>query len=272
MTALLTICCPTSARTREAGTDAAGTREARTRQLLDLLAHEQDPRVCREIRDEVVCCNLDVACAIAARYRGRGLEPDDLRQVAMVGLVKAAQRFHAGAGDSFLAFARPTILGEIRRHFRDAGWAVRPPRRLQELHADIRAVAGTLEQGLGAPPSTTQLADALGTDERWVAEARGLPGCYSPTSLDAKRDEHQRALGDELPDPGGDPSAIVVQRLALTTALRTLDAADLRLLRLRFEEELSQEEIGRRLGVSQMQVSRRLRRVLGRLRDELEAA
>jgi len=267
MTALLTTCSPASARTPE-----VGTREARTRQLLDRLAHEHDPRVCRRIRDEVVCCNIEVACAIAARYRGRGLEPDDLRQVALVGLVKAAQRYHAGAGDSFLAFARPTIRGEIRRHFRDAGWAVRPPRRLQELHADIRAVAAALEQDIGGPPTTAQLAEALGTDEGSVAEARELPGCYSPTSLDAKRDEHRRALADDLPDPGGDPSATVVQRLTLAAALRTLDAADRRLLRLRFEDELSQEEIGRRLGVSQMQVSRRLRRVLDRLRGELEAA
>jgi len=159
MTALLTTCSPASARTPE-----VGTREARTRQLLDRLAHEHDPRVCRRIRDEVVCCNIEVACAIAARYRGRGLEPDDLRQVALVGLVKAAQRYHAGAGDSFLAFARPTIRGEIRRHFRDAGWAVRPPRRLQELHADIRAVAAALEQDIGGPPHTAQLAEALGTD------------------------------------------------------------------------------------------------------------
>ena len=267
MTALLTTSSPLPAGTRD-----VGTREARTRQLLDQLAHERDPRACRRIRDEVVCCNIDVACAIAARYRGRGLEPDDLRQVAMVGLVKAVQRFHAGAGDSFLAFARPTILGEIRRHFRDAGWAVRPPRRLQELHADIRAVAGALEQDLGASPSAAQLADALGTDERSIAEARELPGCYSPTSLDARRDEHRRAIADELPDPDGVPSDKVDQQLSLAAALRTLAPPDLRLLRLRFEDELSQEEIGRRLGVSQMQVSRRLRRVLGRLRGELEAA
>ena len=262
MTALLTT--PSSA--------FPGPRESRTRRLLDELAHERDPRVCRRIRDEVVCCNIDVACAIAARYRGRGLEADDLRQVALVGLVKAAQRFRAGEGDSFLAFARPTIRGEIRRHFRDAGWAVRPPRRLQELHADIRAVAATLEQDLGTPPSTTQLADVLGTDERSVAEARELPGCYSPTSLDARRDERRQALVDDLPDPGGDPSDAVVDRLSLAAALRTLDPPDRLLLRLRFQDELSQEEIGRRLGVSQMQVSRRLRRVLGRLRHELEAA
>ena len=267
MTALLTTCSPTSVRTGK-----TGTREARTRLLLDRLAHERDPRVCRRIRDEVVCCNIDVACAIAARYRGRGLDPEDLRQVALVGLVKAAQRFRAGAGDSFLAFARPTIRGEIRRHFRDAGWAVRPPRRLQELHADIRVVASTLEQDLGGPPSTVQIADALGTDERSVAEARELPGCYSPTSLDTRRDAHLRTLADELPDPGGDPADAVEGRLSLAAALRTLGPPDLRLLRLRFVDELSQEEIGRRLGVSQMQVSRRLRRVLGRLRDELQAA
>lgn len=262
MTPLLTACSPTSFR----------TRESRTRRLLDQLAHEHDPRVCRRIRDEVVCCNLDVACAIAAHYRGRGLEAEDLRQVAMLGLVKAAQRFHADAGGSFLAFAKPTIRGEIRRHFRDAGWAVRPPRRLQELHADIRTAVAALEQDLGQPPSTMQLADVLGTDARSVAEARELPGCYSPTSLDAKRDEHRRALADELADPHGDPSVAVDDRLSLAAALRTLDPSDLRLLRLRFEDELSQAEIGRRLGVSQMQVSRRLHRVLDRLRDQLEAA
>src|SRR6478672_9367543 len=226
MTALLTTYSPA----------CAGTRESRTRQLLEQLAPERDPRVCRRIRDEIVCCNLDVACAIAARYRGRGLEADDLRQVAMLGLVKAAQRFHADAGDSFLAFARPTIRGEIRRHFRDAGWAVRPPRRLQELHADIRAVAATLEQDLGGRPGTTQLADALGTDERSVAEARTLPGCYSPTSLDARRAEHPRTLADDLPDPGDDPCAAVVRRLSLAGALRTLHPPDRPLLRLRFED------------------------------------
>ena len=266
MTALLTTSSPSPSH----GT--AERRAQRTRWLLERMTHESDPHARRRLCDEVVRCNLDVACGIAAHYSGRGLELEDLQQVAALGLVKAVQRFRSDVGGTFLAFARPTIRGEVRRHFRDTAWVVRPPRRLQELHADVRAASSRLEQELGASPSSAQLARDVGAGTDAVAEARELHGCYSPTSLDARRGEHRTAPADDLAAPGGDPGEAVVQRLALTTALRTLDDSDRRLLQLRFEDELTQEEIGQRLGVSQMQVSRRLRRVLDRLRRQLDAA
>lgn len=259
--------------------------EARTRSLLTRLEHETDPHVRRQIRNEVVVSNLDLARTLAAAYRGRGIDFEDLYQVAGLGLVKATQRFRLRVGSSFRAFARPTIAGEIKRCFRDQAWVVRPPRGLQELHAEVRdaeAGRGSLPATCGAPAdtgaptantgttSTADLAARLGRSEADILHARDLGSCFTPDSLDARRPTG-RPAGETVADEGPDSYEQVESLLDLRAALSRLGEEDRRLLQMRFVEGLSQQRIGQRLGVSQMQVSRRLRRVLSRLRQEMSA-
>ena len=267
---------------RESGRHDHEDREARTRGLLARLEHETDPHIRRQIRNEVVVGNLDLARTLAAAYRGRGIDFEDLYQVAGLGLVKATQRFRLRVGGSFRAFARPTIAGEIKRCFRDQAWVVRPPRGLQELHAEIRdaeAGRGSIPATYGAPagtgaptPSTgtADLAAHLGRSEADVVHARDLGSCFTPDSLDARRPAG-RPAGETVADEGPNPYEHVESLLDLRAALAHLGEEDRRLLQMRFVEGLSQQRIGQRLGVSQMQVSRRLRRVLSRLRQEMSA-
>lgn len=267
---------------REAGHRHHEDREARTRRLLARLEHEADPGIRRQIRNEVVVGNLDLARTLAAAYRGRGIDFEDLYQVAGLGLVKATQRFRLRLGSSFRAFARPTIAGEIKRCFRDQAWVVRPPRGLQELHAEIRdAEAGQgslpathVPAGTGALTANTGTADLaaqLGRPEAEVLHARDLGSCFTPDSLDAPQPGGRLAGEVVADDEGPEPYERVESMLDLRAALAHLGEEDRRLLQMRFVEGLSQQRIGERLGVSQMQVSRRLRRVLSRLRQELSA-
>jgi len=137
-----------------------------------------------ELERRCVCMHMDFARAVAARYFGRGIPAEDLEQVAYLALVKSVRRFDPSRGDAFKAFAAVTIRGELRRHFRDTGWVVRPPRPLQELQARAWTVREELSQSLKRPPTTDELAAELGTDPGEVSEALGLSDCFSPTSLD----------------------------------------------------------------------------------------
>ena len=155
----------------------------------------------RDTADALVLLNLGLADGIAARYLGRGIDRDDLVQVARLGLVKAVRRFRPGVGQSFVGFAAPTISGEIKRHFRDTGWMVRPPRRLQELGARIRDVEKDLEQDLHRRPRPDELAAALEVDESQVRAARQAASSFHALSLDLPASPGQMA-------PGGEPRGV----------------------------------------------------------------
>jgi RNA polymerase sigma-B factor len=250
-------------------TDRRQDRQRATRALFEQLAHEKRAAVRHRLRDEVVALNLEYARAMAARYRGRGIDADDLLQVACLGLVKAARAFSLDVGDSFLAYARPTIEGELKRHFRDCAWAIRPPRRLQELHAHSRRAEAGLAQTLGHQASTSELAEHVGAPETEMREAASLGSCFSCLSLSTPREPDGACLADTLADTS-DAYERVRRHQVLAPALASLSNKEQRVLQLRFVEGLSQAEIGRRIGTSQMQVSRLLVRILETLRSELD--
>jgi len=225
------------------------------------------------IRERIVLDHLGLAEAMARRVsRGGGAGGDwaDLRQVAYVGLVKAARRFAPERGDSFAAFAVPTITGELKRHLRDLGWMVRPPRSVQELHRRSGVVAEELSQELGRHPSDHEIALRLGVDAAEVADARSAG---HPLSLDetvGTGGDGGVRLGETL---GGDDEnlAAIDRRHGLATALAELEDAQRELLRMRFVEEMTQQQIAEALGTTQMQVSRLQRRILAQLADRLGA-
>jgi RNA polymerase sigma-B factor len=238
--------------------------------VLQLADQCSDSAKSTRLREEAVVLSLDLADAVAHRYAGRGMEIEDLTQVARMGLVKAVRRYRAGAGFSFTGYAIPTISGELKRHFRDHGWAVRPPRRLQELRIELGAVEARLQQDLHREPSVAELAEELGVSEAEVRECRLSQTAYTAFSLDVPVDGDSGPV--DAPPAPGDEYAVVDQRDALRRALAVLDDRDRRLLQLRFVEDLTQSQIGEIIGVSQMQVSRLLSDILRRLRAALEDA
>lgn len=245
-------------------------QQSRDSQSVELLARAKNapPEQERLLREEVITLNMDLATNLARRYSRRGIAEDDLRQVALLGLLKAVRGFCPERSDSFLGYAVPTIRGELRRHFRDAGWTVRPPRRIQELQARVRAVEAELVHELHRSPTVRELAEAVGAEVEDVAETVAAGNCFSPLSLDAPTGEDGPGLGATLVSAEGDFGSAEA-RLLLGPAVRRLGERDRKVLELRFFEGLTQQEIGDRLGVSQMQVSRILNRVLTRLRGEI---
>jgi RNA polymerase sigma-B factor len=244
-------------------------REATTRLLARAAATEND-LVRKRLRDQVVRLNLDIAESVASRFRNRGVPDDDLTQVACLGLVKAAQRYDAAYAGDFLSFAVPTIRGEVRRYFRDHGWVVRPPRHIQEMQARIGAVEEELTQLLGRTARPAELAEHLGEDEDEIVEALSANGCFVPTSLDlAVGSEEKSTLGDRISSEDVGPFAVDA-RVILAPAVKDLSARDQRILYLRFFEGRNQREIGDQIGVTQMQVSRLLARILRDLRRSLD--
>lgn len=251
--------------------DARALRAERTAQITAELADGPDWAEDRALRDELITLHLPVAASIAGRYRNRGVPEEDLEQVASVALVLAARRFDPHAGHDFMSFCVPTVRGEVRRHFRDHGWWVRPPRRVQELQQRMNGPEATRpDPDTGRPPTPAQLARALAVPVEDVLEAQGANGCFSPTSLDQPTGES--ATGPLLDLLGGlDPAGDAAEaRAVLGPVVRVLPQADRELIGLRFFDGLTQREIAARLGVSQMQVSRRLARLLAELRRALE--
>ena len=221
-----------------------------------------------EAREELAVRLMPLARQLASRYRHSGEPLEDLTQVACVGLLKAIDRYDPERGTGFTRYALPTMLGELKRHFRDKGWALRVPRATQELALKVNEALGTLPAKLGRAARPRDVAEAIGVSVEDVLEAMEAATAYEATSLDAPRgsaadDEewtHAGVLGDE--DAG-------YELVELNDALRgTLDALPPRerlILRLRFERDLTQAEIASCVGVSQMHVSRLLRRSLDRL-------
>ncbi|CAI9407179.1 sigma-70 family RNA polymerase sigma factor [Nocardioides sp. T2.26MG-1] len=263
---------PVEAAERPEGGLSRSERAELTTRLLEVAAATRDAAERDEVLGRVVLVNRGVADAVAARFRNRGVAQEDLRQVAYEGLTKAVRRFDPTLRHDLLTYAVPTIRGELQRYFRDQGWTVRPPRRIQELQWRVNQVVERLTQDLGHEPSEQEIADELGTSVEDYRDAAAAFGCFQPTSLDQPlAHETATAMGDLITDEE-DASSPAEARLMLAPVVRRLPERHRRILYLRFFEDLTQEEIGQDLGVTQMQVSRLLSRILGDLRDELRQA
>ncbi len=229
-----------------------------------------DPRR-QGVRDALVEQHLPLVEHLARRFRNRGEPYDDLVQVATIGLIKSVDRFDTDRGVEFSTYATPTIVGEIKRHFRDKGWAVRVPRRLQELRLSLTASTSELSQKNGRAPTVAELAEHLGLSQEEVLEGLESANAYSTLSLDA---------GDQ----GGDDDGVAVvdtlgvedeglegveYRESLKPLLEKLPAREKKILMLRFFRNMTQSEIAREVGISQMHVSRLLARTLAQLREGL---
>lgn len=228
---------------------------------------EDDADLTPETRERIVLAALDLADSVALKYRGRGVDHEDLRQVARLALVHAAARYRPAAG-RFTAFAVPTIMGEVKRHFRDHGWVVRPPRSLQESRAAVTYAQESLRHLLGRDATLEEVAEHLGCEASTVRETLLCSSGFRPASLDAPFAPSGSCLGESIVDPE-DPYASIDLRAMLRDGLRLLNDREMLVVRLRFEEELSQAVIGERIGVSQMQVSRILTSITHRLRVHL---
>lgn len=239
----------------------------RSHHRLEPAVDEPETAPGQDERDRLVVSHMAVARSIASRYRNRGVADDDLDAVAYLALVKAASRYDPAAG-TFLAFAVPTVRGEIRRHFRDVGWVIRPPRRLQELQMRVREATSRLSQELGHPPAPAEIAADLGLDESLLTEAFTMDGCFAPASLARPVGEGDNTLGDLIE---GDPSdwAVAEARMALAPALRVLGDRDRLILTMRHFDDSTQQEIATAIGVNQSQVSRLLDRIYADLRSAL---
>ena len=247
-------------------------RAAQTRALLQQVAETDDPDRAAQLRERVVVINRGVAEAVAARYRQRGVAVEDLHQVAFEGLTKAVMRFDPELRNDLLTYAVPTIRGELQRYFRDHGWTVRPPRRIQETQWLVNQAVERLTQQLEREPSAAEIAAELDISVDEYRETVAAFGCFQPTSLDQPTGADSAAsLGDLLPGADHDTDASEA-RVTLAPVVRRLPERDRRILYLRFFEDRTQEEIGQDLGVTQMQVSRLLSRILDTLRGELQAA
>jgi RNA polymerase sigma-B factor len=243
-------------------------RARRTDDIVADLRLVESETVGSHLIDDLIETNVGVARSMASRYRNRGIDLDDLEQVALLGLTKAAQRFDPLAGHDFLSYAVPTIRGELRRHFRDAGWMVRPPRRVQDLQSRISRAQEDLESQLGRSPRPSELATHLDVAIDDVVEALTADGCFTPTSLDGPVGDGSSSLGDLL---GFEDRAVVAAeaRIVLEPLVTTLPDRDQRILRMRFVEEATQQEIAEAVGLTQAQVSRVLTRILASLREDL---
>jgi RNA polymerase sigma-B factor len=222
-------------------------------------------------RDAIVQRCLPLADHIARRFDGRGESRDDLVQVARVGLVNAVIRFNVDAGSDFVSFAVPTIMGEVRRHFRDNSWSVKVPRRLKELHLRLGAATAELSQRLGRAPTPTELAAELEMDREEVVEGLIAGSSYNTMSIDGggSGSEEAPAIADTLGDVDTNLDRIE-NREALRPLLASLPERERTVLVLRFFESMTQTQIAERVGISQMHVSRLLAKSLAQLRDQLE--
>ncbi|WP_422774339.1 SigB/SigF/SigG family RNA polymerase sigma factor [Plantactinospora sp. WMMC1484] len=222
------------------------------------------------LRDKAIEAWLPLAHHLAHRYSGRGEPTDDLTQTAAVGLIKAIDKYDPTRGVDFAGYAIPTIIGELKRHFRDRTWDIRVPRRLQELRLAISEANSTLLQTLGRSPTITDIATHLNLTEEEILE--GLEGAraYNAVSLSTPTGDGERTteLGDLL---GSDDNQyeLAELRVALGPALATLDEREQKILTLRFYGNLTQSQIAEQIGVSQMHISRLLTRALTKLRGQL---
>ncbi len=254
---------------------ASGDRCQRTRELFSLALSSDSEDERRHLIDTVIEMHLGLAYREAARYQSRGIALDDLKQVAALALTKAAHRYEVTSGHDFISYAVPTIRGELRKHFRDRGWMVRPPRRIQELQARVNAAEAELSSRLGRSPKPSEVAEHLEEPLEAVIEALANEGCFVPTSLDFPSGQDGTFTLGDLLRSDGDEHERADARLMLESKMERLKERDRLIVGLRFWDGLTQREIADRIGVSQMQVSRLLTRILSQLRQgigELDAA
>lgn len=241
----------------------------RTRELFRRLAADHES----EVRDELVVSHLNLARYLAMRFAHRGEQIDDLVQVATLGLIKAIDRYDPTRGVEFTTYAAPTIIGEIKRYFRDKGWAVRVPRRQQELNLAVNREIERAALELGRSPTVADLAARLRVSEEDIIEAQELGQMYNLLSIDSELAADHDAKASTLIDYLGreDPELSLLEDKAnLERALRALDPRERVILYLRFYESVSQAEVAKRFGVSQMHVSRLQARALDKLKRELK--
>jgi RNA polymerase sigma-B factor len=217
------------------------------------------------IRDELVAANLRLALHLARRFANRGVSTDDLEQVASLGLLQAIDRYDPTRGLEFSTFATPTIVGELKRHFRDKGWSVRVPRRVQELHLRISSLVAELTHQLGRSPTIDELATAARASTEEVLEAMEAAQAYRSQPLDTGDGASDRSATAQL---GTDDLGLfeAENRVVVESLITQLKPRDQLLVRLRFFDEMTQHQIAERLGISQMHVSRLLARCLDELR------
>lgn len=227
-----------------------------------------------QAREQLVLAHLNLARFLASKFKNRGESLDDLVQVATIGLIKAIDRFDISRGLEFTTFATPTIMGEIKRHFRDKGWSVRVPRRLQELSAKVTQVSDKLTEKLQRSPSVDEIAQALGVSVDEVLEAMESAHAYSSVSLDVPQ-------GDD--DDGTQSSTVIDKyalvdedlessddRIVLEQAIKDFSEREQQIIRMRFLEGFTQVEIAQKLQISQVQVSRLLRKTLQKFQEKLD--
>jgi RNA polymerase sigma-B factor len=225
----------------------------------------------RRVRNQLVEAHMGFAHHIARRFVGRGIAEEDVRQVALLGLVKAVDRFDPDHGAAFTSFAGRTIEGEIKRHFRDAAWSVRVPRSIKEMHLLVRAATDELNQSTGRSPTPREVAAHLDVDVDTVVEALGASAAFRADSLDPGPGDDgaaDRSSALASTDTGLTDTA---ERVVVEGLLESLPEREREIVRLRFFDELTQSEIADRVGVSQMHVSRLLRRSITLMRRAAEA-
>ena len=225
-----------------------------------------------EARDQLIVSHLNLVRFLASKFKNRGESLEDLVQVGTIGLIKAIDRFDPDRGLEFTTYATPTIMGEIKRHFRDKGWSVRVPRRLQELSAKVNQVTDELTNQLQRSPSVAEIADRLGTTVDEVLEAMESSSAYSSVPLEgggSTDDEESPSVIDHYATEDADLAASD-DRIVLEQAIADFSPRERDVIRMRFVEGLTQVEIAERLGVSQVQVSRLLRRTLRRIQDKID--
>jgi RNA polymerase sigma-B factor len=220
-------------------------------------------------RDEALTQLMPLVRALAARYAGRGEALEDLVQVGSVGLIKAFDRFDVDRGVEFSSYAVPTIVGEIRRHFRDKAWAMHVPRRLKELSLRLTRLLDEMTSDLGRSPTVAELAERAGVEEEDVVDALDSTNAYSTRSLNAPFEDGAESLSDKLGEDETGYEEIEDGQL-VAAGLEALDERERRIVELRFFDEMTQSQIAAEIGISQMHVSRLLRRALATMRGRIE--
>jgi len=256
-------------RDQEGALDLRGRTALHFSVLNDIDRHESERQ---DARDSLVRLHLPLVEHLARRFAGRGEPYDDLVQVGTIGLIKAVDRFETERGVEFSTYATPTIVGEIKRNFRDRGWAIRVPRRLQELRISIAKATSDLSQELGRSPTVSELAARIDVSDEDILEGLESANAYSTLSLDAPDtgDERSSSVIDSLGDY--DEALFTVEdRETIRPLLAELDERSQHILWLRFFRGMTQSQIADEVGISQMHVSRLLSRALISLRERIEA-
>ncbi len=239
----------------------------RTRELFALYKDEGD----EDAREQLIVSHLNLVRFLASKFKNRGESLDDLIQVGTIGLIKAIDRFEPERGLEFTTYATPTIMGEIKRHFRDKGWSVRVPRRLQELSAKVNQATDELTKDLQRSPSVDEIAASLGVTVDEVLEAMESSSAYSSVPLEGggSGDQDAPSVIDHYATEDQDLLASD-DRMVIEDTIGSFSPREQEVLKMRFQDGLTQVEIAKRLGVSQVQVSRFLRRTLKKVQDRID--